>query len=51
MKKEPDKVKISIQYKNDKEAKNNLIEFIIDFLLENNNLAGDSALERNDSDV
>ncbi len=44
-------VKITIKYKNDEEAKNNFIEFLIDFLIESNDLKGNVDIDRDDSNV
>jgi hypothetical protein len=44
------KPKISIEYKNDENATNKLIDFIIDFLLENNVLSGEN-IDQNRKDV
>lgn len=51
MKLEPNEVKVTINYKNNIEAKNKFIEYIIDFLLEQDNLVGDSDIEKRDTNV
>lgn len=44
-------IKITVEYKNDEKARHNFIEFLIDFLIESNDLKGSCNIDRDDSNV
>ncbi|MCY6483254.1 hypothetical protein OW763_02650 [Clostridium aestuarii] len=50
MKKENQSPIISIEYKNDEKARNKLVHFLINLLIEENNSIGDLLNEQNQSD-